>query len=281
MNKKPVLITGCASGIGRCLANGLKHRGYRVFATARKVEDVARLTAAGHESLLLDLDDSNSIRQAVATVLEHTHGEIHALINNGAWGQPGAVEDLSRGALRNQFETNLFGTQELTNLVLPAMRKQGYGRIVQISSVLGFAALAYRGAYNASKYALEGLSDTMRLELRDTGIHVVLIEPGPIRSRFRETALAAFRANIDIEHSAHRVPYESILKRLEGKKGAMPFTLGPKAVLHRVVRAIESPRPRARYYVTLPTYVFAWCKRLLPVSWLDTLLYQSGDKTED
>jgi len=276
-----VLITGCSSGIGRCLAEGLQRRGYRVFATARKPEDVAALAESGLEALPLDLASSESIHRAAAEVLARGDGQLYALINNGAYGQPGAVEDLSRELLRTQFETNLFGTHELTTLVLPAMRAAGEGRIVQISSVLGFAAMAYRGAYNASKFALEGLSDTLRIELRGTNIHISLIEPGPIRSRFRENALAAFRTNIDIEHSVHRKLYESVLRRLEGKKGRMPFTLGPEAVLEKTVRALESTTPRARYYVTTPTYIFAWCKRLLPIRWLDNILYRAGDRTED
>lgn len=278
---RSVLITGCSSGIGRCLAEGLHQRGYRVFATARKAGDVEALTELGLEALPLDLASSVSIQQAVEEVLTRTGGRIYALINNGAYGQPGAVEDLSRDLLRIQFETNLFGTHELTTRVLPAMRMAGEGRILQISSVLGLAAMAYRGAYNASKYALEGLSDTLRLELRGTNIHVSLIEPGPIRSRFRENALAAFRANIDIEHSIHHRLYASVLKRLEGRKGRMPFTLGPEAVLDKSLHALESPKPRPRYYVTVPTYIFAWCKRLLPIRWLDNILYRAGDRAED
>lgn len=281
MTQKSLLITGCSSGIGRCLAEGLHKCGYRVFATARKAADVVSLNQAGLEAYPLDLASSESIQQTVQEVLQRSGGKLYGLINNGAYGQPGAVEDLSRDVLRTQFETNLFGTHELTTLLLPVMRSAGQGRIVQISSVLGFAAMAYRGAYNCSKFALEGLSDTLRLELRGTDIFVSLIEPGPIRSRFRENALQAFRANIDIEHSVHRKLYESVLRRLEGKKGRMPFTLGPEAVLEQVIHALEASRPRARYYVTKPTYIFAWCKRLLPVRWLDSILYHAGDKSEE
>lgn len=276
MSTRSILITGCSTGIGRCLAEGLHARGYRVFATARKVEDVDELNSIGLESLRLDLDDSESIQQAVNTVLERTGGELYALINNGAWGQPGAVEDLSRDMLRKQFETNLFGTQELTNLVLPAMRKQGYGRIVQISSILGITAMAYRGAYNASKFALEGLSDTMRLELRDTNIHVVLIEPGPVVSSFRENAYAAFKANIDAEHSVHRDRYRNMVKRFKGESGKTPFTLPPEAVLIKTIKALESNRPKIRYGVTVPTHAFALFKRILPFRWLDAILAAAG-----
>jgi NAD(P)-dependent dehydrogenase (short-subunit alcohol dehydrogenase family) len=179
-NNKTILITGCSSGIGLCVAGGLKDIGYRVFATARKVEDVEKLKEKGFESVQLDLCQSGSIKQAVQEVLGHTDGKLYALFNNGAYGQPGAVEDLRRDVLIEQFEANVFGWLELTNLIIPVMRKQGFGRIIQNSSVLGMVSLSYRGAYNASKYAIEGLTDTLRLELAGTGIKVSLIEPGPI-----------------------------------------------------------------------------------------------------
>ena len=184
-NDKTVLITGCSSGIGYCVAHGLRHRGYRVIATARRSESVQSLLDEGFESLPLDLDDSNSINDAVDEILKRTDGKLYALFNNGAFGLAAAVEDLSRDALRAQFETNVFGWMELTNRLIPVMRKQGYGRIIQNSSILGLIALSYRGAYNASKFAIEGLSDTLRLELRDTNIYIALIEPGPILSQFR------------------------------------------------------------------------------------------------
>ena len=271
MEPKSILITGCSTGIGNCLARGLHERGYRVFASARKEADVAALSAAGFESLPLDLDSSGSIRDAVETVLIRTHGRLYALVNNGAYGQPGAVEDLSRAVLRAQFETNLFGTQELTNLVIPAMRAQGEGRIIQMSSMLGIVCLAYRGAYNATKFALEALSDTMRLELRDTNIHVSIIEPGPIESRFRANAYEAFKRNIDRDHSAYREYYARVEKRLEGPK-PLPFTLSPEAVLKKVIHALEARRPKARYGVTFPTHLFHVLRRVLPVRLLDQIL---------
>ena len=187
-NKKSVLITGCSTGIGRSAAEILKQRGYRVFATARKHEDVAQLIEEGFESVQLDLANSASIHAAVKTILHKTDGKLYALFNNGAYGQAGAVEDLTRDMLREQFETNLFGTHELTNLLIPVMRRQGEGRIIQNSSVLGFVSLKYRGAYNASKYALEGLTDTLRMELKGSGIYISLIEPGPIETSFRKNA---------------------------------------------------------------------------------------------
>jgi NAD(P)-dependent dehydrogenase (short-subunit alcohol dehydrogenase family) len=275
MDSKSVLITGCSTGIGNCLAHGLRERGYRVFASARKETDVAALSAAGFASLQLDLDSSGSIRAAVETVLDRTQGRLYALINNGAYGQPGAVEDLSRAVLRAQFETNLFGTQELTNLVLPVMRAQGEGRIIQMSSMLGIVCLAYRGAYNATKFALEALSDTLRLELRDTNIHVSLVEPGPIESRFRANAYAAFQRNIDREHSAYREYYARVEKRLAGSR-PLPFTLPPEAVLEKVIHALEARRPKTRYGVTFPTHLFAVLRRLLPARVLDQILFATS-----
>jgi len=274
MTVKRVLITGCSSGIGLCLAQGLAARGHRVFATARKAEDVALLEKQGLESLPLDLADSSSIRHALDAVFSRTGGGLDALINNGAYGQPGAVEDLRREVLREQFETNLFGTHELSIRVIPAMRRQGHGRIIQISSVLGLVALPYRGAYNASKFALEGLSDTLRLELRGSGIRVSMIEPGPIISRFRVNAHLAYQQNIDAAHSAHRETYAAMERRLTQPGPAAPFTLPPTAVLGKAIHALERRRPKIRYYVTFPTYLFAALKRLLPHSALDRALLQ-------
>jgi NAD(P)-dependent dehydrogenase (short-subunit alcohol dehydrogenase family) len=272
MNDKTILITGCSSGIGLCVARGLRERGYRVFATARRAADVESLKSEGFEAFTLDLADSDSIRRAVAEVLDATGGGLYALFNNGAYGQPGAVEDLSREALRAQFETNLFGTHELTSLVLPAMRRQGYGRIIQNSSLLGFVALRYRGAYNASKYALEGLTDTLRLELAGSGIHVALIEPGPIASRFRENAFAMFRKHIDRENSPARDTYRAVEARLRMEGEATLFTLGPEAVLDKVVHALEARRPGVRYCVTFPARLFRVLKRVLPDRAMDWVL---------
>ncbi len=270
--KKSVLITGCSSGIGLCVATGLAARGYHVFATARKAEDLARLRQLGLDALALDLDDPTSINAAVDHVLNKTGGTLDALFNNGAYGQPGAVEDLSRDALRAQFETNLFGTIELTNRIIPVMRRQGHGRIIQNSSVLGLVALRYRGAYTATKFALEALSDTLRLELRNTGIHVSLIEPGPILSRFRENSHAAYRRWIRPETSPHREQYRALEQRLATAGAAVPFTLPPEAVLKKVVHALESPRPHVRYYVTVPTWLLAVLRRILPYRVMDRVL---------
>ena len=270
--QRSVFISGCSTGIGRCVAEGLKGRGYRVFATARKQNDVEELISLGFEAVQLDLASSASIRSAVEYALQKTGGVLYALFNNGAYGQPGAVEDLSRDVLREQFEVNLFGAHELANLVIPVMRRQGEGRIIQNSSLLGLVALKYRGAYNATKYALEGLTDTLRMELKGTNIYVSLIEPGPIRSNFRQNSYAAYKRNINKENSYYKEVYELTGKRLQTEGPVMPFTLGPEAVLKKVIHALESRRPKERYYVTFPTHLFAYLKRILPVRVLDKIL---------
>lgn len=268
----PVLITGCSSGIGYGVAHGLKQRGYPVIASARKADDVARLQQEGFDAIQLDLDDSASISNAVQQTLQLTGGRLYALFNNGAYGQPGAVEDLRRDVLRAQFETNLFGTLELTNQIIPVMRRQGYGRIIMNSSVLGLVSLRYRGAYNASKFALEGLTDTLRMELHGSGLHVSLIEPGPIKSRFRANAFAAYQANIESRHSAHSDTYRKIEQRLQKQGAAAPFTLGPEAVLQKLIHSLEAKHPRPRYYVTLPTGFLGIMRRMLSSRGLDRLL---------
>ncbi|MGZ8193848.1 MAG: SDR family oxidoreductase [Methylobacter sp.] len=267
-----ILITGCSSGIGYATAIELKNRGHKVIATARKPEDVARLTQEGFTALQLDLADSESIHQAVKQAIKLTDGKIDALFNNGAFGQPGAVEDLTREVQRYQFETNLFGTHELTNLIIPLMHKQGHGRIIYNSSILGLVAMTYRGAYNASKFALEGLADTLRLELYGTNIHISIIEPGPILTSFRQNAFALYKKNIDPAHSFHKETYKIMEARLQKEGAAAAFTLPAKAVAEKVIHALEIKQPKIRYYVTVPTYLLAFLKRILPISWLDTLL---------
>lgn len=277
-NRRTILITGCSSGIGLCVAEALHRRGHKIFATARQQIDVDRLAGLGLTSLLLDLDDSESIKLAVDEVLKQTDGKLDALFNNAAYGQPGAVEDISREVLRAQFETNLFGTHELTNLIIPIMRRQGHGRIIQNSSVLGLAALPFRGAYNASKFALEGLTDTLRLELKNTNIHISLIEPGPITSRFRANSHQKFLQTIDADNSPFRDAYHGMITRLTKPGPAAPFTLPPEAVLAKVIHALESPRPQIRYFVTIPTYLFATLRRLLPFRMLDWVLARASGK---
>lgn len=268
---KVVLITGCSSGIGHHCANALKNRGYLVFATARKQEDVRALQEEGLQSVRLDLLDSESIHKAVSYVMKKA-GRIDVLFNNAGYGQPGACEDLPRDALRDQFETNLFGPVELTNAIIPIMRRQNSGRIIWNSSVLGLVAMPYRGAYNATKFAMEGFVDTMRLELKGTGIYTVLIEPGPIRSEFRKNAFIQFKENIDPQASVHDLSYGRLAKKLRKKEATAFFTMGPEAVLRKLLRAIESRKPRARYYVTFPAYFIAALKRVAPQCLLDSLL---------
>ena len=274
---KSILITGCSSGIGSACAAGMKQRGWRVFATARKTEDLTRLEAEGFEVCYLDYADRASVSACAAEVASRTGGRLDALFNNGAYGQPGAVEDLRREVLEAQFAANVFGWHQLTNACLPMMRAQGTGRIVHCSSVLGLVALKWRGAYNASKFAIEALADTMRLELRGSAIHVSLIEPGPIASRFTEHALEAFNRNVDQTASHYREAYARQRDRL-GKGRSNRYRLGPEAVLEKLILAVESTNPKARYYVTRPTYYMAFAKRVLPQAVLDYVLNGASDQ---
>jgi NAD(P)-dependent dehydrogenase (short-subunit alcohol dehydrogenase family) len=267
-----VLITGCSSGIGLATAQVLKSRGWRVFASARKPEDVTRLSAQGFEALQLDVCDSASIERAFATLFTLTGGTLDALVNNAGIAIPGAVEDLSRENLQRQFDTNVFGLMELTRRVLPAMRHQGRGRIVMISSILGRVAMPWRGAYNASKFALEGITDTLRLELRGSGIHVSLVNPGPVKSRFRDNSLDNFEREVESSASVHAGRYARLKAETGSQKDDQAFTVGPEAVAAKVARALESRSPKARYYVTFPAYVLATARCLLPTAWLDAVL---------
>lgn len=280
--QRVVLITGCSSGIGYAAAHALRGRDWWVFPTARKEADVERLRAEGFECHRLDYEDESSIAAAVAAILERTGGRIDALFNNGAYAIPGALEDIPTGAMRELFEANFIGWHDLTRRVLPAMRKAGRGRIVQCSSILGFIAMPYRGAYNASKFALEGYSDTLRLELAGTGIHVSLIEPGPIATRFTENAMANFHRVIGeagMEASPYRRVYERRLKRMAGGEPS-PFKLPPEAVVKELIHALEAPRPRARYRVTTPTKVMALARRLLSTRALDRMLARASGAEE-
>ncbi|WP_281560071.1 SDR family oxidoreductase [Thalassomonas sp. RHCl1] len=269
---KSILITGCSSGIGLDAALTLQKRGYKVFASARKPEDVNRLQQLGVSCYRLDLDEAKSIENTVTKVLAETGGTLDALFNNGAYGQVGAVEDLPDSVLRAQFETNVFGWHQLVRLVVPVMRRQGHGRIIQNSSILGVVAMPYRGAYIASKYAIEGLTDTLRLELAGSGIYVSLIEPGPINTRFRANALVKFKQYIDIKQSVHHHRYQQQLARLEKTGNSSGFTLQAKDVTAKVIAALESKHPKVRYPVTVPSFLFILLKRLLPSRLLDKLL---------
>ena len=272
---KSILITGCSTGIGAHLARCLKDQGYRVFATARRQADVNKLKDEGFESLLLDLSSSDSIKSAINDLFQKTES-LYALINNGAYGQAGALEDISRAAMEEQFQANFFGWHELTNLVLPSMKSQKKGRIIYISSVLGFVALPFRGAYIASKYALEGLVDTLRLELRNTNIKLSLVQPGPIESNFRKNAYLSFQKHVDFSNSDYQEDYERMIKRLNSPNNAK-YTLGPEAVLKPVLHALESRSPKLRYWVTFPTKLFAILGRILPSIWMDKILCKAAD----
>lgn len=275
-DRKAVVVTGASTGIGRCVAVGLQQRGYRVLATARRAEDISALQGEGVEAFTLHLDDPDSVAAAARQMLDATDGHIYGLFNNGAYGQPGAVEDLTWTTLEAQLRTNLLGWHELTRLLIPAMRAHREGRIIQNSSVLGLVAMPYRGAYNCSKFALEGLTDTLRLELHGSGVHISLIEPGPITSRFRDNAFVKFKENIDAENSVHRDNYRAMVARLEKEGPTTAFTLPPEAVLAKVIHALESRRPRPRYAVTTPTYVFAVLRRLLSTRQLDGILRRAS-----
>lgn len=272
MNERSVLITGCSSGIGLDAARGLKARGWRVFATCRQEVDCLRLQAEGLESFVLDYADESSIATAVDDVKARTGGRLDALFNNGAFACPGAVEDLPRGALRAIFEVNLFGYHDLSRRVIPMMRAQGHGRIVNCSSVLGLVGAKWRGAYVATKFAMEGLSDVLRVEMQGTGIKVILIEPGPITTRIRANAIPHFEKWIDWENSARAAEYKDLRGRLYEERGPDRFELPCSAVTKKLILALESPRPKARYYVTTPTYLAGLARRILPTRALDWVI---------
>ncbi|RZQ52862.1 short-chain dehydrogenase [Pseudoalteromonas phenolica] len=272
---KSILITGCSSGIGYHCAKELQKSGYKVIASCRKNEDVIRLTEEGLTCIKLDLADQTSIEEGFKKALDMCDGQLDVLFNNGAYGQPGAVEDLTTDTLRAQFEVNFFAWHHLTNLAIKHMRSTGHGRIIHNSSVLGFVALPYRGAYNASKFALEGLTDTLRMELADTNIHISLIEPGPIASKFRDNAKQAFIKNISIEESAHNDNYRAQLNRLESQTAPQKFTLGPEAVLEKLLHAMNAEEPKPRYYVTFPTYFMGVMRRILSTRLLDKILIKN------
>ena len=271
--QKSILITGCSSGIGYDAAHGLRAHGWRVFATCRKPEDVARLRDEGFESFQLDYADPQSISAALKEVLAATGGTLDALYNNGAYACPGAAEDLPREALRAVFEVNVFGWHDLSRQVIPVMRAQGHGRIINCSSVLGLVVAPWRAAYNASKFAIEGLTDTLRIEMQGTGIKVILVEPGPVTSKIRVNSIPHFERWIDWKNSPRKAQYEQgVLRRLYESKGPDRFELPASAVTKKLIHALESPNPKPRYYVTTPTYLMGFLRRILSTRALDRLL---------
>lgn len=266
--QRSILITGCSSGIGYAAAIALKQRGYRVFAGVRQAADVKRLNAEGLEAIQLDVDHLDSMRQALTVVLARTGGTLDALFNNAGYLQAGAIEDLTPEMIQAQFDTNVFGSVTMAQLVLPAMRKQGYGRIIQNSSILGIVAIAYCGAYNASKYAIEGFFNTLRLELRNTPIHVALINPGPITSKLRHHAHEHYQKTVQRSQSGH---YKKHYEKLEQSYFTQDQSVAqsPQVVIDQLLHALESPRPRAHYYIGRPAKILALLRRLLSDAWLD------------
>ncbi|SMB86323.1 Short-chain dehydrogenase [Pasteurella testudinis DSM 23072] len=274
--KKTVLITGCSSGIGYATALYLQQHGWQVIASCRKAEDVVKLQQQGLECVQLDITDSAQIRQVLQTLsAERT---LDAIFCNAGYGQTGAVEDISRAALREQFDTNVFGTWECIQQAMAVFRRQGHGRIIVNSSILGFAAMPWRGAYNSSKFALEGLCDTLRTEVRDSRIFVSLLQPGPITSKFRPNALEKFHQHIDWQNSFHASAYQHQLQRLNSKGNANPFTLPAEACAKAVLQCLNSAKPKARYQVTFPTKLYWWLRRVLPTRGFDWANWQGGNK---
>ncbi len=271
--KKSILITGCSSGIGYDAAHGMRDAGWRVFASCRKQADCDRMIGEGFESPLLDYNDTATLESGLAEVLAATGGTLNALFNNGGFGTPGAAEDLPREALRANFETNVFGVHDLTTRVIPVMRAQGHGRIVQHSSVLGLVAIRWRPAYNATKFALEGLTDTLRIEMADTNIKIVTMNTGPVTSKIREKSIPHFEKWIDWENSPRRDQYErGLRKRLYEDTGPDAFELPASAVTAKLLKACTHPNPKPRYYVTTPTYLMGFLRRILTSHALDRVL---------
>ncbi len=275
---KVIFITGCSSGIGYDAVFAFKKRGYRVIASCRKKEDLERLTSQGVEAVLLDVSNSQSIQTAFQQLLAITEGRLDVLINNAGYGQAGALEDINRDLIRKQFETNVFGLHELCCLAIPIMRQQGQGRIINVSSILGVISMPFRGAYNASKYAVEGLSDTLRLELGSSGIKVVTIEPGPIESKFRENAVDGTLNALDIHKSYFYKQYQSMLAEYKQKKSESIFTKKTAAVINCFIHAIESERPKAKYAVTFPAHLLIFLKRILSIKMLDKFFLMVSKK---
>jgi len=273
VESKSVLVTGCSSGIGRATAELLRSKGWAVFPTARKVADLESLRGAGFEAVELDVTSSKSIVAAVETVLKLSGGQLGAVVNNAGFGMPGAIQDLTREAMRDQFEVNLFGLQELTNALIPVFQKQGSGRIVNVSSVVGRLSLPFMGIYSASKFALEAVSDALRVELSPDRISVSLVEPGPIRTRFSTNCAGQGEQKLDTGGSKFGAAYKRYFeKRRNGGMSEDRFRLPPEAVAEKILRALESPRPKIRYRVTIPAYLGSWVARFVPAALIDRMM---------
>ncbi|MEO1718858.1 MAG: SDR family NAD(P)-dependent oxidoreductase [Pseudomonadota bacterium] len=270
MSQQIILITGASTGIGKAAALTMHARGWRVFATARRDEDLAALNALGVTAIDLELADGQSVAACANKVADLSDGRIDALFNNAAYGQAGAIEDVDRDAMAEQFNVNVIGTHDLTQRIIPHMRARGQGRIVNCSSVLGLVVGPYRGAYCATKFALEALSDAMRMELKPAGITVSIIEPGPIETNFVNRTLEVAKRTLPIETSPHSARYAAMLRSL-GSGGKQTWKLQPEAVVAKLIHAVESSRPKTRYYVTVPTHAAARLKRILPTNAMDWL----------
>jgi NAD(P)-dependent dehydrogenase (short-subunit alcohol dehydrogenase family) len=270
---RSVLITGCSSGIGLATARVLKARGWQVLPTARKQADLDMLEAEGFAPIELDVTDTASVDRAAARALALTGGPLGALVNNAGFGQAGAVEDLTREVLRDQFEVNLFGAHDLARRLIPVMRRQGWGRIVNVSSVLGRVTIPFYGSYCATKHAMESLTDALRIELTGSGLGISLVEPGPIISQFRKNAAQRATESLDFQQAAHGAYYEKeVARRIRQQKQPDAFTRPPEAVAEKIVHALESNRPRRRYCVTLPAYLGAFIRRFAPDALVDWVM---------
>ena len=278
MHSQVIVISGCSSGIGYAAARFLKDRGHQVFVSARRYADLENLQKEGFNAVLMDMDDTHSIANAIEQILLQTLGRLDVLINNAGFGQGGALEDITRDTLREQFETNVFGLMDLTRHVIPVMRQQGSGRIINISSILGLVSMPFRGAYNASKYAVEGLSDTLRLELKASGIKVITVNPGPIESMFRRNVMSNSLKKVLIEESHFAPRYQHMRQFFEEQKSQSFFTCNTNVVNKKLRHAIESSHPKARYYVTFAAYALAFTKRLFSTKMLDRVLTRLSAK---
>ncbi|MCU0701316.1 MAG: oxidoreductase [Myxococcaceae bacterium] len=260
---KVVLITGCSSGIGRATALRLASNGHRVVATARKASDLAELEAAGCDVLALDVTDEASMVAAVRTV-EAKYGAVGVLVNNAGYSQSGAIEAVPLDRVRRQFETNVFGLVRLTQLVLPGMRRQGFGRVINLSSMGGKLTFPGGGYYHATKHAVEAISDALRFEVQGFGIKVVLIEPGLIRTGFSEAAVGSMGANTtdDVYGEFHEAVAKATKESYEtGPLARMAGT--PDDVAAAIERAITATTPRARYTVSASATVLLTQRKLL------------------
>ena len=270
---RAVLVTGCSSGIGAATALRLHRAGHVVYASARRTEDLAELAAAGIATVQLDVTDEASMQAGVKRVADE-RGAVEILVNNAGYGVMGVVEEVPLANVRAQFETNVFGAVRLIQLVLPGMRARQWGRIINVSSILGRAAVPGGAIYDASKYALEGVSDALRLEVPRFGIHTTLIEPGPVRTGFAAPAVAGMAGD--------SATYGEFRERLAAWYGTVygpdrpnllgRFTVDADAVAAVIERAIRARRPRARYPVGVPARGLLSLRRLLPDRMFDAFV---------